>query len=164
MKKCPNCNQTYTDESLNFCLADGSTLVKFGDDPPPTVFMDQARVTSPTNPAGGAPFSTPGSEPLSPWQNQNIAQNPAYLAANQFQSPNQTLPIVSLVLGIVGILFCCYGFPFGIGALVTGFIGYNNASRDPNKYSGTGLAVAGMIMGAISIFLLLIFVMIGISS
>ncbi len=27
MKHCPNCNRTFTDEALNFCLADGSPLV-----------------------------------------------------------------------------------------------------------------------------------------
>ncbi|MFN2532662.1 MAG: hypothetical protein ABR555_15325, partial [Pyrinomonadaceae bacterium] len=27
MKRCPNCNRTYTDESLNFCLEDGTSLV-----------------------------------------------------------------------------------------------------------------------------------------
>lgn len=27
MKRCPNCNRTYTDEALNFCLEDGTPLV-----------------------------------------------------------------------------------------------------------------------------------------
>lgn len=31
MKRCPNCNRTYTDEALNFCLEDGAPLV--GDAP-----------------------------------------------------------------------------------------------------------------------------------
>ena len=29
MKRCPNCQNTYTDESLNFCIEDGTTLVGF---------------------------------------------------------------------------------------------------------------------------------------
>jgi hypothetical protein len=33
MKRCPNCNRTYTDEALNFCLEDGAPLV--GHQPPP---------------------------------------------------------------------------------------------------------------------------------
>ena len=33
MKRCPSCNQTYTDEALNFCLEDGTPLVV---DPPAT--------------------------------------------------------------------------------------------------------------------------------
>src|ERR1700752_117901 len=34
MKRCPSCNRTYTDSSLNFCLEDGTPLV--ADAPPPT--------------------------------------------------------------------------------------------------------------------------------
>lgn len=28
MKICPTCNETYKDDEINFCLADGSTLVR----------------------------------------------------------------------------------------------------------------------------------------
>ena len=31
MKRCPTCQTTYTDESLNFCLQDGATLVSTGE-------------------------------------------------------------------------------------------------------------------------------------
>ena len=31
MKKCPNCNKTYTDEALNFCLDDGTVLELLSD-------------------------------------------------------------------------------------------------------------------------------------
>jgi len=31
MKICPNCNQTYKDDDINFCLSDGATLIKKGD-------------------------------------------------------------------------------------------------------------------------------------
>ena len=34
MKRCPSCNRSYTDASLNFCLEDGTPLVS--DAPPPT--------------------------------------------------------------------------------------------------------------------------------
>jgi DNA segregation ATPase FtsK/SpoIIIE, S-DNA-T family len=30
MKICPNCNQTYKDDDINFCLSDGTTLIKKG--------------------------------------------------------------------------------------------------------------------------------------
>src|SRR5689334_20237917 len=32
MKRCPQCNRTYADETLNFCLEDGEWLLN-GDDP-----------------------------------------------------------------------------------------------------------------------------------
>lgn len=31
MKICPNCNQTYKDDEINFCLSDGTTLIKKGN-------------------------------------------------------------------------------------------------------------------------------------
>ena len=33
MKRCPKCNQTYDDVSLNFCLTDGAPLVEIGSEP-----------------------------------------------------------------------------------------------------------------------------------
>ncbi len=107
------------------------------------------------------PFDQPSSQPLAPaewtpppapdagWQNQQIGQN------TPFQPPpfgtgsvNQTLPIVSLVFGIVSL--CCYISPLtGIVALVTGYMGMKNANNDPQNYGGKGLAMAGMITGGV---------------
>ena len=47
MKRCPSCNRTFTDVSLNFCLEDGTPLVKdTGIDPGATLRYD-ARETNP---------------------------------------------------------------------------------------------------------------------
>ena len=67
-------------------------------------------------------------------------------AAGRDGSLNQTLPIVSLVFGIISV--CCYVSPLtGFVALITGFMGMKNANNDPNNYGGKGLAIAGMIVG-----------------
>lgn len=152
MKKCPICSQTYTDDSLNFCLNDGGTLQEMHDDPPPTIFMNQARVTSPTNWANQASWSD-AQPPATGWQNNSPASvNSQYMAPVMRVGQNQTLPTVSLVLGILSLaLFCCFGgIPFGIGALVTGYLGLNNANNNPQEYGGRGLAIAGMVIGAVS--------------
>src|SRR5215831_14391745 len=51
MKRCPQCNRTYTDDALSFCLDDGSPLVNAtapsSYDPSATVQYPQARDTSP---------------------------------------------------------------------------------------------------------------------
>src|SRR5687768_17813725 len=107
------------------------------------------------------PFDQPSSQPLAQaewtpppapdagWQNQQIGQNtPFQPPAPGTGSVNQTLPIVSLVFGIVSL--CCYISPVtGIVALVTGFKGMQNANNDPKNYGGKGLAIAGMITGGI---------------
>src|SRR5215213_5839042 len=49
MKRCPTCNRTYTDPSLNFCLEDGTPLAgdtPAGPDPNATIRYPSARDTS----------------------------------------------------------------------------------------------------------------------
>ncbi|NNE65485.1 MAG: hypothetical protein HKN33_02880 [Pyrinomonadaceae bacterium] len=45
MKICPKCNTTYEDDSLNFCLEDGSVLdhAPASGGPPPTIMVPEAR-------------------------------------------------------------------------------------------------------------------------
>jgi hypothetical protein len=50
MKICPNCSQTYADDSQNFCLNDGATLktavgTTFGNAEQPTVILNEPRAT-----------------------------------------------------------------------------------------------------------------------
>jgi len=156
MKICPICKQTYTDENLNFCLADGGTLTALRDDPPPTMVMNQPRQTNP---------NWSNYEPPT-YQNQQMTQNQQFGMQGQQQfaqvrGQNQTLPTVSLVLGIVSLpfIFCCnLNIPFGIAALITGFIGMNNANKNPMEYGGKGLAMGGMIMGGISILITVVMI------
>ncbi|MDQ6788026.1 MAG: DUF4190 domain-containing protein [Acidobacteriota bacterium] len=91
---------------------------------------------------------TPPPAPEASWQNQNIGANTPFQPPAVAQGVNQTLPIISLVLGILSV--CCYVSPVtGLAALITGYLGIRNASQDPNQYGGKGLAIAGMIVGGI---------------
>jgi NO-binding membrane sensor protein with MHYT domain len=55
-------------------------------------------------------------------------------------------------------LMCCYGgIWLGLPAAVIGFLGMRNADADPNKYSGRGMAVGGMVLGVITFFASIIF-------
>ena len=48
MKRCPSCNRTFTDVSLNFCLEDGTPLVNdAGTDPGPTLRYRDSREPNP---------------------------------------------------------------------------------------------------------------------
>jgi hypothetical protein len=83
------------------------------------------------------------------WQNQPIGQDVSFQPpAAGTGSLNQTLPIISLVLGIVS--FCCYISPVaGLAALITGYMGMKNANNDPQHFGGKGLAIAGMVVGGL---------------
>ena len=169
MKQCPRCKQTYSDDRLNFCLEDGELLTAFSqeppptryrEDPPPTLFMNEPRVTNPTNWP-----QTPSAQPPAQWQPQNM-QNAPFQSPGFVRSRDQTMPTISLILGILSLLLCfCYGgIWLGLPALVLGFMGMRNADKDPSRYTGRGMAVGGMVLGVISVlvsFLIIIFAIIG---
>lgn len=92
---------------------------------------------------------TPPAVPEQNWQNQEIGQNtPFQPPPAGAQGENKTLAIVSLVLGILSIP-CCGFVVFGLAAVVTGFMARSKASNNPNEYGGSGMAMAGIIIGAI---------------
>lgn len=151
MKQCPRCNQTYTDEQLNFCLSDGELLTRMPssglpfDDSPPTIVMDNPRVTSPTN-------WQPPSAPPTVWQNQQPQQQFGQYAVPV--SPNQTLAVVSLCLGIgsLTIGWCCsLGLVLSPAALITGFIALSQIKKDPQRNGGRVLAIGGIATAAVFI-------------
>jgi hypothetical protein len=181
MKICPNCQQTYEDDGLNFCLNDGGVLeTKLDDAPPPTVMMPQARQTNPNVADNYAePQSSPWQSsptPNSPWQ---TPQNPPPLNAPMVQNPppfqpagqspnfispptssagsDQNLAMTALGLGAGAIVFsfCCglISFPLALGAIITGFMGMNNANNNPQRYGGKNLAIIGMVLGGISLLI-----------
>ncbi len=65
------------------------------------------------------------------------------------------LAIWSLVLGILGVtlLLACLGPLFAIPAVICGHLAYSRINRSSGSLAGTGMALAGMITGYISIAL-----------
>ncbi|CAN5609901.1 hypothetical protein BH18ACI1_BH18ACI1_03740 [soil metagenome] len=92
------------------------------------------------------------SPPASSWENKEIGQNTPFQPLPAGQGQNQTLAIVSLVLGILSIP-CCGFILLGIAAVVTGFIAKNKTEQNPNEYGGRGLALGGIILGGITILI-----------
>lgn len=160
MKFCPRCNQTYADENVNFCLNDGELLTKLGDDAPPTIFMDPPRVTDQTPWQQQTQY-----QPPAPWQSEPWSvQNQSYGVQAMRSSPDQTLPTVSLVLGIASFLMvCCYGgIWLGVPAAIIGFLAMRNIDGDPARYGGRGLAIGGLVLGIISLLSSILFIIIAI--
>jgi hypothetical protein len=65
------------------------------------------------------------------------------------QKPSTALAITSLVLGIFSVI--CFGLLTGLPAIITGHISKNRAAKDPTRFGGAGLALAGLILGYVSI-------------
>lgn len=161
MKRCPSCNNTYTDDSLSFCIDDGSPLVPDAPelesqptailgDPPPTVVMPPPRQTQ----YAPRPSDAPSPPPPYGWAQNDSAGSlspPGPAAFTRRPSPQQTLPLISLVAGLVGITFgwICGGWLFGIVAVVLGVVGLIQIKKDPINYSGKPLAIAGLLIGSL---------------
>lgn len=132
----------------------------------------------PPSPFGSSPFDQPkpanqqmqspqGAPPPAPRQQNQQFNPPSSPPARGGQGENKTLAIVSLVLGILG--FVCLGFLGGIGAIITGFIARKKAKENPSEYGGEGIALAGIIIGALSTilsigFLIIYFVLLGMNA
>jgi|CXWL01.1.fsa_nt_gi hypothetical protein len=169
MKQCPRCQQTYSDDNLNFCLEDGELLTaflqepplsRFADDSPPTMILDQSRVTNPAS----WPASPPSSPPAQ-WQPQGV-QNQPFGQQQYVASKDQTLPTISLILGILSLpLMCCMGgIWLGLPAAVLGFLGMRNADSDSSRYGGRGMAIGGLVLGVVSFLASIIFALINMAN
>jgi Domain of unknown function (DUF4190) len=167
MKQCSRCNRTYSDDGLNFCLDDGELLTtyfqesqpqRFADDPPPTVLLNEARATNPTNwPSQSV------SAPPAPWQGQQIVGQQGLYGPTGMASPDQTLAVTSLCLGIASVTvgWCCStGLLLAPAALITGFIALSQIKKDPEASTGRGLAIGGIVTAVIYLSALLLFLVI----
>lgn len=100
--------------------------------------------------------TSPPPAPVQQWDNNAVGQNMAFetspTAAGAVEGQNKTLAIVSLVLGILSIP-CCSWIVFSIAAMITGFLAKKKADENPEEYGGRSLALAGMIMGAVTLVL-----------
>lgn len=125
MKICPACNQTYSDESLNFCLNDGGALSPVNDDnlSQQTVILGQA----------------PNTNPKTVFTNQPISQQNWGTSPTVIPQPKKKSKAWLWILGIVGIL-AIFGV-IGVVGLV-GLVAFsssdettenNNSSNPPTK-------------------------------
>ncbi|MEO7538389.1 MAG: DUF4190 domain-containing protein [Pyrinomonadaceae bacterium] len=166
----PISDQPFVPEQPSFSVPDAPAPSSGDVSPPPSPYSTPEPMTEETTPASSfneaetmyqsppiafeppapAPVAewTPPPAPDASWQNREIGANTPFQAPPAGAGLNQTLPIVSLILGIISI--CCYVSPVtGIAALITGYLGMKNANSDPEHFGGKGLAIAGMILGGV---------------
>lgn len=98
MKQCPTCYRTYQENSIVYCLDDGSTLLTVDSssfDSPPTMRIPEPRVTDQPQP----PFQQPLPPPLPP-----PSYAPAGAGGTGFKLNNRILGITGASLVIVGVI------------------------------------------------------------
>lgn len=137
-------------------------------EPPPPSFNKEPEPVFKQSP-GGSPFDQPSAPPPGPaewnppavadaeWQNSPVAKSQGATPQGAVaKGPNKTLALISLILGILGIIFCS-GLTGPI-AFIMGIMARRKAARNPALYGGSGLALGGIITGIIGTLELLLVV------
>lgn len=164
MKRCPTCSRTYEDDALSFCLNDGTVLVQ--EEPTSSPFGSSAPIAPPpvadwsAPPAPAVPTSSSwgdvGNPPEAPnmaWGGGGYPQVPP--SPGYVQSREQGLAIASLVCGVLS--FLCCSVLTGIPAIVLGIMAMMKEKADPMRYGGKGMSIAGIVLGAISILIMIVY-------
>lgn len=106
---------------------------------------------APPPPSTSAWLNVPSAQPQYPPQTQPYpGQGQPYAQ----QAPTDGKATASLVFGILSVL--CFGILAGIPAIILGHISRGNIKRSMGRLSGGGMALAGLIMGYVSIFITLL--------
>ncbi len=116
---------------------------------PPSPF--DSPFNQPSEPVGQELQSNwnPPPVPDNQWNQQDIgSSSPLQPPATGTSAPNQTMAIVSLVLGILSCL-CCFSIITGPAAIIVGFKARGKANSNPTEFGGGTLALIGMIAGGI---------------
>lgn len=156
MKRCPTCNQQFTDAWLTFCTQDGTSLLDMPvspNEPPPTIAYPSMPPS--VSPSEQPTLDFPGSykPPLVQMAAQQSLQPgwhppppPAYAS-----QPQKSLAVLSMVLGIVSITFglCYFGILTSPIAIGLGIFSLFQIKKNPTQYGGKVMAIAGIVTGAI---------------
>ncbi len=85
-------------------------------------------------------------------QGAGSGSTPPPILSSSNPSPSSALAIASLVLGLLSFVGC--SIFTGIPAIITGHIAHSRARRSPQPSGGGGLAIAGFLMGYLSLAML----------
>ena len=162
MKYCPQCKRQFSEEWLSFCSDDGTALIHELTPPMDPNWDPKIRplkVETPDEqatqwlprepPVAGAWIAPDERPPMNPgvWQ-----APPPPLAYPPSTGPSQGLAVASMIVGLAGILLSwCFGPVPGIVALVLGLVALSQIKKSPDKFTGRGYALAGVIIGSLTI-------------
>jgi hypothetical protein len=161
MKYCPQCNRQYTEPWLTFCSDDGTMLIEELSPPvdpnwnpvvreptykaPPSEQVTAWLQRDPTPGGWVAPDERPPMRPPMPvWQPPPPPLRPV-------KQQSQGLAIASMITGILGLLFGCFGPLPGIAAVVLGWMALSHINRSPETNGGKPLAIVGIVTGSLTI-------------
>lgn len=173
MKYCPQCNRQYSEAWLTFCTNDGSLLREELSPPADPNWDPRIRPTTFDEP--GTRFNDP-SEQATQWLPQDRQAPGAWIAPDErapmtgpwqppappvvrpnVKPPPTGMATASFVCGLFALMFGLFcSFPFlGVLAVIFGIVALSQSRNMPGR-PGKGFAVAGIIMGGISLAFLVL--------
>jgi hypothetical protein len=139
-----------TEEQLRQWISEGranaQTLVRFGDAPwkPLSTFPEFATalgIVLPTPPLEAPPGMNASASSPPPLTFGSLATTPP--------APTSGMAIAGFTCSILGLVCCGCGPIFSTLGLVLSAVALSQISKDPSKYSGRGLAMAGIIIALV---------------
>lgn len=104
MKTCPSCHRRYEDETMMFCLQDGSRLIPDQKDDQATWHLPQSPVTEPTR-AATVPPTTASPQPTITARPEQFQAKPRQVAPSQAYPEERSRPnVLPWVLAIIFVL------------------------------------------------------------
>lgn len=183
MKYCPQCNRQYTEPWITFCSDDGTMLIEELSPPVdpnwnPIIREPQVKTPSemdtqwlPREPATPPAWVAPDERPPAwqpGWQQPPAAPGwqPPPPPPRPVNAQSQGLAIGSLITGVLGLMFGCFGPIPGIAAVILGWLALKQIKTSPETTGGRPMAIIGIITGSLTIFfyglLILWFVLAGV--
>ncbi|MHB8872774.1 MAG: DUF4190 domain-containing protein [Myxococcaceae bacterium] len=155
---CPNCGQANDTGPGARVMCTACTAVfdapPEAGAPPPAPPPPEQSWDQPAPPPAYAPPTPVYVPPVAPVQPSWAPPSPSYGTPAQMGGVQvtNTLAIISLIAGIV----CCIPVVSPLTAIITGVIAISQINADPVTQKGKGLAVAGIVLGSMSVVLSLL--------
>jgi hypothetical protein len=95
--------------------------------------------------------------PAGTFQGAKLITPAPFPARTSLGATNNGLAITGMILGIISVLTvlpccCCYGMPFNILGLIFSILGLIQIHTNPERYTGRGIAITGIVLSILSLF------------
>jgi hypothetical protein len=132
MKRCPACDQNYTDETLSFCLSDGAPLLSVGDPSSPSPDSDSTVPYTPARDTNPPPTEVyrPGPSPGGPY-----SPTPNWSPTPSASQKSSALPWI--IGGIVALVVLGFGVIFVAAIIVSMSMSSNSNNSNNSNYAAS---------------------------
>lgn len=184
MKRCPACQRTYVDNTLTYCLEDGSLLSSdsFGaNDLPATLIIPDPRITSPVKQETSRPNPPPPQAYSAPHPAWPPATHPQQIPSTAPARHGKGAAITSLICAIAAFLllgFCIiagaanveasliggifiFSALIALAGAVLGIVAVARTSKDMSVQNAKTMATIALVLNGLYLLITIVFLILG---